>query len=255
MRRTSRSRASYVAMLLCCVALLAVGSLWREQVGALLWRVMAPVVAHNPFAGVVGTLRTNASLAHENEQLRAALASTTAVLADRDALYQENLGLKARMGRDGSVRALLAGVIVRPPAVPYDTLIIDAGHLQGVSDKALVYAGGTTVIGEVDAVYDSTSRVVLFSSPGQIYQGMLMESSVHPAIPVTVEGQGGGTLSTQVPVGSDVAAGDSVLLPGVAGGYVAKVVGLDTKKGESFTTLYLRMPVNVQELRFVEIAK
>ena len=255
MKRTSRSRVSYLAVLAFCVVLLVVGGVWRERVSTLAWQVMGPVIAHNPLAGVMGALHTSASLAHDNEQLRAALASTTAALADRDVLYQENLGLKARMGRDGSVRTLLAGVIVRPPTVPYDTLIVDAGRLQGVSNGALVYAGGTAVIGAVDVVYEHTARVVLFSSPGEIYQGMLMESTTHPALPVTVEGQGGGTLSTEVPIGNDVAPGDSILLPGVAGGYVAKVVALDGKKGESFITLYLRVPVSAQELRFVEIAK
>lgn len=242
-------------MLVFCTLLLVVGVLWRHTLANMLWRVAAPVMAHNPFSGVVGVLRTNASLAHENDLLRAQLASTSIALADRDVLYQENLELKARFGRDGFIRTLLVSVISRPPAVPYDTLMVDAGVLQGVSDKALVYAGGTTVIGEVDAVYDNTARVVLFSAPGQSYQGMLMESIAHPAIPVVVEGQGGGTMSAEVPIGSDVAVGDAVLLPGIAGGFLAKVVAVTTKKGESFTTLYMRLPANVQELRFVEIAK
>jgi cell shape-determining protein MreC len=62
-------------------------------------------------------------------------------------------------------------------------------------------------------------------------------------------------MSAEVPIGSDVAVGDAVLLPGIAGGFLAKVVAVTTKKGESFTTLYMRLPANVQELRFVEIAK
>ncbi len=255
MKRISRSRTSHIGVLVFCALLFIVGVVWRHTLTTMLWRVATPVLAHNPFAGVVGTLRTSASLAHENEALRAQLASTSSALADRDLLYQENLGLKARMGRDGVIRTLLASVVSRPPTVPYDTLMIDAGHMQGVSDAALVYAGGTTVIGEIDAVYENTARVVLFSAPGQSYQGMLMESTTHPAVPVIVEGQGGGTMTAEVPIGSAVTVGDTILLPGVAGGFLAKVVAVTTKKGESFTTLYMRLPANAQELRFVEIAK
>ncbi len=255
MKRISRSRLPRFFVVLFCVLLLGVGIFWRHTLGGFVWYVAAPLALHNPLAGVLRSFHTNAQLAQENEALRAELASTTAQLADRGVLYQENIQLKARLGRDGNVHTLLAGVLMRPPATPYDTLMIDAGRTEGVRAGALVYAGGSVVIGTVDAVYDGTSRVVLFSAPGETYQGMLMESTAHPALPVVVQGEGGATMTAEVPVGSIVAAGDAILLPGVAGGYLARVVAVETKKGESFNTLYMQLPVNPQELRMVEVEK
>ena len=213
------------------------------------------MASHNPFAALAAQLHTKAALVAQNEMLQAQLASTTAALADRNALYEENLQLKSRLGRDVSVQSILAGVILRPPSVPYDTLTIDAGSDQGVTRGALVTAGGTTVIGTVDEVETSTARVTFFSAPGEKYQALLLESSAHGPMPVVVEGHGGGTMTAQVPAHSGVAVGDSVVLSGIVGEYTAKVVAVNAQQGESFETLYMRLPVNLQALQFVEVLK
>ena len=256
MRKTSHSRPTpslpYVVAG-CALLLIILLLLWRGVFAGLLWRAATPVLEHNPLRAVSAALQSKAALSAENESLRAELASTSATLADRDLLYQENLELKARLGRDASVRTTLAGILLRPPATPYDTLIIDAGSEDGVVKGALVSAGGTTLIGQIDAVYDTTARVVLFSAPGETYQALLMESASHGTVPVAVEGQGGGSLKTEVPANTQAAIGDAVVFPGVAGGLQSFVVAVEQHSGESFETLYLRLPVNIESLRFVEV--
>ena len=212
---------------------------WHTELGGVVWAGMAPFER----------LRSNLD-ASDNQRLRAELASTTALVADRNALYQENLELKARLARDAGLDTILAGVLMRPPATPYDTLMIDAGSAEGSAEGDLVSAGGTTLIGTVSVVYAHTSRVTLFSAPGQTYNVLLRGS-----VPVSMQGQGGGSLVGQVPAGTPVAPGDALLFPGIASGFAGEVSYVDAKQGQSFETLYARLPVDPLSLQFVEIEK
>ena len=257
MRRTSHKRIAIGRWVFgaAALALLAVFFIWHSFFSGVVGRIAAPIISHNPLATLGATVKGERALQDENAALRAALASTSAVLADRGVLYTENIDLKTLLGRDASMHTLLAGVIMRPPATPYDTLVVDAGARSGVLQGSLVFAGGTTVIGQVDAVYPTQARVVLFSAPGESYQALLMQSAAHATVPLVVVGKGGGTMTAQVPAGTGATAGDTVVLSGIVGGYQSSVVAVDAPKGESFETLYLRLPMNPQELRFVEIAK
>lgn len=253
MRKTSpnlRSRAFIVALVLVVCLVVIVG---RTMWSGVLWRVVAPIAYWQPFAAVTAQFSTKAYLVQENERLRIALASTTAMLEDRTVLLSENKMLKEKFGRDTSTRSVLAGVLQRPPATPYDTLVIDAGSNLGITHGSLVSAGGSTIIGEVSEVGVTAARVTLYSAPGQSYQGLLLETQDHKTVPVHVEGRGAGTMITEVPASTNAKPGDSIILPTVAGGLMSRVVGVRGSAKDSFQTLYLRAPINMQELRFVEV--
>ncbi len=242
---TSRKRPFFSVRTLLAILVMAVVTLVvvfaRGPLASALWGATASVV----------TVR-DAVFDGEAARLRAELASTSALLADRDALYRENLELKARLGRNVGQAALLAGVVVRPPETPYDTLIIDAGESEGVAVGDLVSAGGSMRIGEVEQVFGSTSRVILFSAPGQRYQALLM-GDADKSTPLSVEGQGAGSLSAQVPAGTRVREGDLVVFPAVFGGLLARVSHVEAEEGESFITIYMRLPVDLFALRYVEV--
>ncbi|HVY73023.1 MAG TPA: rod shape-determining protein MreC [Candidatus Paceibacterota bacterium] len=213
--------------------------LWRAQLERLVWSVFLPIERARVSFGT-----------SENEILRAELASTTALVADRDALYAENQELKARLNRNGSKQVIVAGVIMRPPAIPYDTLLVDAGESEGVAMGALVYASGTTLVGKVGDVYGHSARIVLLSAPGEVYDALLRGQ-----VPVQMQGQGSGSFVGQVPAGTHVAEGDSLVFPGVVGGFAGTVSNVVARDGESFETLYAHLPVDPLLLRFVEIDK
>jgi cell shape-determining protein MreC len=216
--------------------------LWaREPVAGALMRLAAPILSVR-----------NALLSGEGAELRAQVEALSARVADRDLLYEENLHLKRLLGRDAAPEAVLAGVLQRPPGTPFDTLLIDAGRAEGVVRGSLVAAGGNALIGDVSEVYAHTARVSLFSSPGRTFEGLLYQKD-GSVVPVVLEGEGGATLSTQVPVGTVVATGDAVVIPGIATGLFAHVVAVDSREAEAFTTLYLRLPANPYVLRTVEV--
>lgn len=221
----------------CAVVLFGACVLWRTQLERVVWSALLPLEHVRASFGT-----------SNNEILRAELASTTALVADRDALYAENLDLKARLNRNGSKQVLLAGVTLRPPAIPYDTLLVDAGEAEGVVPGALVYASGTTLIGRIGDVYGHSARVVLFSAPGEVYDVLLRGQ-----VPVQMQGQGSGSFVGQVPAGTKVIEGDTLIFPGIASGLAGVVSHVVTKDGESFETLYAHLPVDPLLLRFVEI--
>jgi cell shape-determining protein MreC len=167
---------------------------------------------------------------------------------DRNQLYEENLSLKERLGREAQPNAALAAVILRPPEVPYDTLLIDIGEDADIAVGSRVAAQGSLVIGTISEVYAHSARVVLFSSPEKEYDGFLRGT-----IPVKVEGQGGGALSMQVPYDAQVKVGDTVTLPGIESNSASIVEFVEPGQGDSAVTAYLRLPVGPQELRFVDV--
>ena len=247
MRTTSRTKGLRglslrgLALTALLLTVLGIVTLWRGPLAGLLWRVLTPVIAVR-----------NELQAGDITRLRGELASTAALVADRNFLYQENLDLKARLGRNAARKVTLVGILMRPPGTPYDTLLIDAGAAQGITTGDLVSAGGTTLVGTVAQVYSTTARVVLFSAPGETFNALLSLPD-GKVIPLTLEGQGGGSFSAKVPVGAQVSAGAEVVVPGIMAGLFATVSAVEKKEGESFETLHLHLPVSPFALRYVEV--
>lgn len=238
MRTTSRNSPPRVALAAFLFALLALVVFFlRAPLGGALWRALGPALAARD------------ALLAPSAAARAELASTTAALAEEGLLRSENTELRAELGRAAGAKLVLAGVLQHPPGTPYDTLVLDAGADLGVAAGDRVVAAGMA-LGVIDSVTAQTSRVTLFSSPGQTYQAYIAGAS---ALPISFEGQGGGSMRGQLPQGSIVSAGQAVVLPGAAGEMAAKVSAIEAPAGESFITVYARAPFNIFDLRFVYI--
>lgn len=225
------------------MVILLLGALywWREPLAGTFWRVAAPL------------MRVSANIGEsENARLRAEIESLSALAADRQLLYEENLYLKRLMGRESSVDTVLAAVVMRPPGSPYDTLIVDAGHNAGLVPGSLVSAGGAALIGTVSQVYAETSRVTLFSSPGEQHEALLRRSE-DEVLPITLVGQGAGAFFAEVPAGTAAMVGDAVVFSGLGTGILGVVSAVEVEDSRSFEQLHVRLPANVQHLRFVEV--
>ena len=232
-----KHRGRFWAILFFTVCIIVLAVLLRNRMSNYFWNVASPVMAFR-----------NSLEEDEAATLRDELASTTAALADRNALYAENTNLKQLLGRSVSNHTVLAAVLQKPPGIPYDTLMIDIGARDNVASGDLVFAGGTLVIGTVSEVYNTTSRVTLLSAPGEKYDALLNSS-----VPVSLVGQGAGSMSGEVPAGTPVKVGDSIALPGIGSAFVGEVSHVDVEAGSSFITLYMQLPVNLFSLHYVEV--
>jgi cell shape-determining protein MreC len=250
-RKKISPRAAFFLIIIAVV--LCAGLLWRDAAANLVWKMLSPVLSMRNEAavsstGFFGGFASNVKLAEENRLLHEALASTTSLLVDRNFLYAENLDLKRRLGRTITNPILLAAVLMRPPGIPYGTLMIDVGSRDGVREGDLVSSSGSSYVGRISTVYDTTARVTLFSAPGQTHQGLLRGE-----VPLTLVGQGSGSMSGEVPVGIGVSVGDPVLLPSITPEFIARVSAVNHPEGQSFQSVYLSIPSNPLELRFVEV--
>ncbi len=202
-------------------------------------------------AGVFDLFRSKNALVLENERLKAEFAELSIRLLDRNELYEENLALKERLGRDASVNAVLAAVVARPPRAPYDTLLLDAGSRDGVSVGDFVAASETLIIGAIEHVTLTTSIARLYSAPGVVTEVTLGHSG--PVLQAV--GQGAGNFEARVPVGIEVLAGESVLLPTIVPHVFAVVEYVRFNPTDSSRSVFFRSPVNPFELRFVTVLR
>lgn len=192
-------------------------------------------------------MRSTESLLAENESLKRQLADVDARSALVHVVETENAELRALLGRSSSTPLVLSAVLSRPPVAPYDMLVIDIGRDHKVSSSSLVYAPGNILMGKVVDVTDDTSKVGLFSSPGERFEVTIGSGHVS-AVAV---GRGGGQLSAELPRGTQVAEGDAVYAAMLGSKPFALVVAVVSDPAEAFETVYFAPPVNVQSLRWV----
>lgn len=195
-------------------------------------------------------IHSRASLIEENNKLRNDIENNQAKLLRFDTLSREYDQLLLSYGRSpfaGSV--LLGNVISKPPQSPYDVLIADVGSENGVVAGSQVYGVGGLPIGRVQETTKGTSKIVLFSSVGEETQVI----DERTGSTITIVGTGGGNLETQVAQDLDISIGDNVTLPQFGGAVVASAVGVDSSVASSFKKILFRLPVNVFNIRWVEI--
>lgn len=202
--------------------------------------------------GSMGELaRSKASLIAENESLRSELSAREGATILLDSTQRENEELKALLGRKGAKNDVVGVVISRPPASPYDTFVIDIGSADGVKVGAKVYAGGSVLIGDIAEVFGKTSKVSLFSAPGRAVQVLLGPSHKE----VDAVGRGGGNFTAKVPVGVAVEKGDTLELSQLRNHVFGVVQDIVADSTDSLQTIMFKAPVNLSELRLVQVEK
>ncbi len=180
------------------------------------------------------------------------------LIAENQALEESNRGLSSQVqdlshlvgSRSVSAVRILAGVLARPPTVPYDTFIVDRGTDGGVVPGAFVFAPGGVPIGTVESAERTTARIALFSAPGKISEGWVGEKR----IPITLTGLGTGAFSASLPRESSVAVGDIVYLPGPGALPVGTIVRVDTDPSSPRALVHVAPYINLFSLTWLEIA-
>lgn len=169
--------------------------------------------------------KTKKRLAAENNSLRLKLAALELEAASRAAAAAD-----FSPGRGPDPQGIPAAVLARPPQSPYDVFIIDAGLRDGVSVGARAYLPEGPLIGVVEDVFSVSSKVRLYSSPGKSFEAVLERH----AVPVTLEGAGGGNFRIVVPRETEVIAGDRVLSADINSKLVAIVGSVSMEPTDSF---------------------
>ena len=223
------------------------------------------LIVGNNFGEKLGNLGSffsaKSALYLENENLKSELMQNKLRMFDYDSLLAENIGLKEILGRKNPARPSGAGgekvsmtlsaILSKPNRSPYDTLIIDAGTKQGLKVNNLVFASGNVPIGRVAEIYANSAKVILFSNSGEKTQVIVGEKNVF----MEIVGRGGGNFEMILPKDLILSKGNQVVLPGIVPYVVATVEKMISDPRDPFVKALLVSPVNVQELKFVEVQK
>jgi len=189
-----------------------------------------------------------ADLSAKNEELlnqNAALANENQALVQKTASLFVLLGSSPKTDTPG----IIAGVVARPPASPYDTFVLASGSDADIVVGMEVFGAGGVPLGIVSAVLTGFSRVTLFSSPSMRVDGWVGSTRV----PLTIRGSGGGTMSASVARSAGVKAGDAVFVPGPGALPVGSVVRVDSDPSSPSVTLQIQPAVNLFSVAWVEL--
>lgn len=182
------------------VVALRIATLVAVVLALVLWRFIAPgsfLAALAPFA------RAGDALAKGAFSVRASFADRAKLADERDALAEQLLAVTRE--RDtlqatvddltayrGALPALpkgvLTSVLLRPPASPYDSVVVETGPDARVVAGSLALAEGGTPAGIVTSVEGNFARVALFSAVGVRTNALAGAGRV----PITLVGSGAG---------------------------------------------------------------
>ncbi|MBP6858426.1 MAG: rod shape-determining protein MreC [Candidatus Pacebacteria bacterium] len=253
----------FAALVLLCIALIMLAPHFFSSVFTSIarpfWRIQFSVES--------GSLSSPERLLAENERLKLEIEKLRVSSEGSVFLISENEEFRTLLGRtvspasaSSSIRldagvasgileegAILAAVLKRPPASPYDVLIIDVGYADGVSTTSAVYAPGNILIGRVIDVLKDTSKVKLYSSPEEKYD-VLIGANRTPAVAV---GRGGGHYEAQISRESGVKEGDYVMSNGLNDGPFGLVNSIISDPAQAFQTVLFSPMTNIYEIRWV----
>ncbi len=193
--------------------------------------------------------RGNVNISNENKLLREQVMELETQILEQNFLREEVRGLSEALGRAGEDRRVRAKVIVGQGRSPYDTLIIDAGTVQGIrAGDSVVYAS-VGIIGTIVETFPRSSKVKLFSSPGEKILVFIGAQSV----PAKAEGRGSGNFVAQVPQGSKISIGEEVRSMPQGNLFLGIVGAVEENSAEPFVRVLFRTSFNINEIGSVEV--
>ena len=203
------------------------------------------------------------SLSFENENLKAKLNEQEARMSNYNSILDENLKIKETLGRKNEkINLVLAGILSKPNQSPYDTLVIDMGAKSGLVSGQKVFALGNVPIGRVAEVYANTAKIILYSNPGEKTEVVIGGKPARNADSVAtaggdtfmqIVGRGGGNFEMILPRDFVLEKGTEIVLPGITPYTIGIVQTIISDPRDSFQKALLSSPVNIQELKFVEV--
>ncbi len=218
------------------------------KIGTPLWKFSNSVVTI--WNSNIETFRSKKSLIEENKKLSLQIENASKDLLFFDLVKKENETLKDFFNRKKQSENLtIASILVKPGISPYDIIIVDAGKNDGIFVGEKVMADVSVFIGEVVEVYDYSSKIKLYSSPGEKISVLIGPNNVTQE----AMGVGDGNFTVQVPKEIGIKEGDSIVIPSISSNIFGIVEKVESKSTDSFQSVLFKSPVNIQELSFVEI--
>ncbi len=195
-------------------------------------------------------LKSKENLYRENEELKESLDKLSLLLQNQNFITEENLRLKEILGRNENKTVILGKVLAKPNRSLYDTVIVDVGLDNGVKEDDLAVVS-QLVIGKVVRVSTNSSKIRLFSSPGEEINVNIGAAN----IPTVAYGLGAGNFEIKLPKDAEIKEGDIIASPENSTEILGLVLAIEKKESDSFQKIFAKSPINISELGWVEIIK
>ncbi len=253
-RRESRGKLIVAGVLFCVLAVCAY--VFPNGLRTAMYTISRPVwLVRDTIASSASSIKNffvfKNTLIIRTASLEEELSTLKLKQADYEIVVKENEELKNQLGRTKDATRVIARVLSKPPQSPYDTLIIDIGSKEGVTKGDKVFLAGNVILGFVTDITPHSSVVSLFSTGSQ------KQSAVLERTGATYElmGKGGANLQVEVPRDADILWGDTFVYPDLSPAIIGTVYFIDTTSQSSLKTIFLRIPGNVFENKWVFVEK
>ncbi len=203
------------------------------------------------FENIATAISSKEKLQKQNSMLEEELREARVDVLDRDVLAMENEALKQILERKPEGNFVLATILIRPPRSLYDTFVLDIGTDRGIAVGQEVYAYGNILIGRITTVDAKSAQAILFTAPGEQYVARLESAGID----MNLVGRGGGSFEVTLPRDVVIIPGEVALSATLMPSVVATVNEIISDPRDPFQKVLLESPINIQDLRWVEIKR
>jgi rod shape-determining protein MreC len=217
-------------------------------IGSPFWNLKKGII--ESFLNNSEILKSKKSLISENNILKEQISKTEKDNLILQLIKKENEELKNILNRKSDKDDyILSSVLIKPFLSAYDTLIIDVGSNYNIKVGSKVLADGIYFIGYISEVYENTSKVILYSSYGEKMPVLIGQNNVEKE----AIGIGSGNFKVEMPRELDVKEGDNITIPSISTNIFGIVEKIQFKATDSFQKVLFKSPVNIFELKWVEV--
>jgi cell shape-determining protein MreC len=192
--------------------------------------------------------RDRAALETEIATLTQAVAMASHSELTLQNLIAENQQLRSLLNSTSTDR-IAAGVLARPPTLPYDFIQIDRGSAAGIQVGAPVFSDAHTVIGYVTFAAHDYALVELFTSPGFEVTAFVQG----PNVVAVLEGLGGGVARVRLPQGIALEDGNIVRLLGLESALFGDVIKVENAATQPEQFGYVAPRIPLQSLFMIAV--
>lgn len=192
------------------------------------------------------------ALTKENENLKIELENQSLKILELEYLEEENIRLKSILDKiPKSGDFVLSTIISKPNQSLYDTLVIDKGRDEEVSVGDLVFANGNIPIGKISEVFDTSSKVTLFSTSREKTDVVIGSTGLY----MQAIGRGGGNFEIILPRDFVLEKGTKITIPSMDYALLGQVATIVSDPRDSYQKALVVSPINIQQLKFVQVRK
>ncbi len=212
----SKSNKRYLNIALGFIAFVLFIYYW-SSFRAVVYPLVEPVLrGYGSSKGVVEVIPTSfrtyfssrSTLATENKNLEIRVERLLNELALKDAIIRENTQAVNGKPIDSQAPVVVLYPIAEDSTKLYSTILLSKGYKDGIEKNSIVYIRGMQPACEIIEVFDKTSLCELFSKGNRKTEGVTSSSTMT----LTLVGEGGGSFTSSIPKGMNVAVGETVYL-------------------------------------------